>query len=139
MKKTVKKLLENKEKTVPILSFPSTQMLGITVKELLEIPEMQVKGMKTIAESCNIGASLNMMDLSVEAEAFGAELQFRDDDVPSVRKGIIDDIFDAEGIVVPPVGSGRTAVCIEGVRKSKQEIQLFSPIMLTVKPYAQRL
>ena len=136
MKKTVKKLLENKEKTVPILSFPSTQMLGITVKELLESPEMQVKGMKTIAESCNIGASLNMMDLSVEAEAFGAELQFRDDDVPSVRKGIIDDIFDAEGIVVPPVGSGRTAVCIEGVRKSKQEIKDIPVFCGVIGPYS---
>ena len=95
MKQTVKNIILNKEKTIPILSFPSAQLLGITVKELLESPEMQVRGMKAIADRCTIGASLNMMDLSVEAEAFGAEIVYYDQDVPTVRKGIIDNIFDA--------------------------------------------
>ena len=107
MKNIVKEIYNNKLKTIPILSFPSIQLLGITVKELIDSPEMQVKGMKAIADRCNIGASLNMMDLSVEAESFGAEIVYYDHDVPTVRKGIIDDIFDAENIVVPCVKDGR--------------------------------
>lgn len=136
MKSIVKKIFEDKSKTVPILSFPSTQLLGITVKELLDSADMQVKGMKAIAERCNIGASLNMMDLSVEAEAFGAEIVFKDDDVPTVRKGIIDDITDAENIVVPEIGEGRTNICIEGVKKAKEEIKDIPVFCGVIGPYS---
>lgn len=136
MKQIVKKIFQNKNKTIPILSFPSTQLLGITVNELLKSPEMQVKGMKAIAERCHIGASLNMMDLSVEAEAFGAEIVFKDDDVPTVRKGIIDDITDVDSIVVPEVGMGRTSICIEGVRKAKEEIKDIPVFCGIIGPYS---
>lgn len=136
MKPLVKKIYENKDKTIPILSFPSTQLLGITVNELLKSPEMQVEGMKAIAKRCDIGASLNMMDLSVEAEAFGAEIVFKDDDIPTVRKGIIDDITDAENIVVPPVGAGRTSICIDGVKRAKEEIKDIPVFCGVIGPYS---
>ena len=90
MKEKVKKLLQNKDKTVPILSFPSTRLLGISVNELISSADRQVEGMVAIAQRTNIGASLNMMDLSVEAEAFGAKIRFSDDEVPTVEKGILD-------------------------------------------------
>ena len=136
MKKTVREIYNNKAKTIPILSFPSTQLLGITVKELLDSPEMQVKGMKAIADRCNIGASLNMMDLSVEAEAFGAEIVYYDHDVPTVRKGIIDDIFDAEGITVPSIKDGRAPICIEGIRRAKEEITDVPVFCGVIGPYS---
>lgn len=41
MKKIVKAMLGHKEKTVPILSFPSTQLLGIGVNELIAASEKQ--------------------------------------------------------------------------------------------------
>ena len=136
MKPIVKKILENKDKTIPILSFPSTQLLGITVKELLDSPEMQVKGMKAILDRCNMGASLNMMDLSVEAEAFGCEIVFKDDEVPTVKQGIIDDICDAESITVPSVGSCRTAICIDGIKKAKEEIKDVPVFCGVIGPYS---
>ena len=92
--------------------------------------------MKAIADRCNIGASLNMMDLSVEAEAFGCKIMFKDDDVPTVRKGIIDDIFDAESIVVPTVGTGRTSVCIKGIRQAKREITDIPVFCGVIGPYS---
>lgn len=122
MKKKAIELLKYKNKTVPILSFPSMQLLGISVNELISSADMQVKGMQAIAGKCNVGASLNMMDLSVEAEAFGAKIRFYDDDIPAVEKGIIDDIADAESIVVPEIGRGRTQICLDGIKKAKEVI-----------------
>lgn len=122
MKEKAKKLLENKEKTLPILSFPSVQLLGISVKELISSAEMQVKGMKAIAERCPMGASLNMMDLSVEAEAFGCTVRFSDNEIPTVEQGVLQDIADAANLKVPAVGAGRTSLYIEGVRKACREI-----------------
>lgn len=123
MKKKVEQLLQHKDKTIPILSFPSTQLLDISVKELISSAEMQVNGMQAIAERCDIGASLNMMDLSVEAECFGATIRFSDDEVPTVEQGVIDDIEDAANLVVPPVGSGRTSLYLEGVKLAKERMQ----------------
>ncbi len=136
MKPLVKRIFENKSKTIPILSFPSVQLLDITVNELLESSEMQVKGMTAIAERCNIGASLNMMDLSVEAEAFGAEIVFKDEDVPTVKNGIIHDIMDVKNIVVPKVGSGRTGLCIDGVKRAKKEIRDIPVFCGVIGPYS---
>ena len=123
MKATVKHMLDHKEKTVPILSFPSTQLLGIGVNELIASSDMQVAGMEAIAAKCPVGASLNMMDLSVEAEAFGAKIRFSEHEIPTVEQGVLDDITEAEGLVVPKVGEGRTALYIEGVRKAKERIK----------------
>lgn len=136
MKSKVKTILKNINKTVPILSFPSTQLLGITVNELIASSDMQVKGMKAIAERCNIGASLNMMDLSVEAEAFGAKIRFSDEDIPTVAEGIISDISESCNISVPEVGSGRTAIYIDGVRKAKEEIKSIPVFCGVIGPYS---
>lgn len=136
MKNKALNILNNKNKTVPILSFPSTQLLNITVNELISSAEMQVKGMQTIAEKCNVGASLNMMDLSVEAEAFGAKIRFYDDDIPAVEKGIIDDIADAENITVPEIGAGRTGICIDGIKKAKEDITDVPVFCGVIGPYS---
>lgn len=136
MKKIIETLIQNKEKTVPVLSFPSTKLLGINVRELISSSDNQANGMKAIAERCPIGASLNMMDLSVEAETFGAEIKFDDHDIPTVTKGIIDDITDAESIVVPKVGTHRTSIYIEGVKKAKELIKDIPVFCGVIGPYS---
>lgn len=136
MKEKVIELLKNKDKTIPILSFPSTQLLGITVRELISSADMQAEGMQAIAEKCNVGAALNMMDLSVEAEAFGAKIRFYDDDVPAVEKGIIDDISDVQSIIVPEIGAGRTQICIDGIKKAKERITDIPVFCGVIGPYS---
>ena len=39
-----------KKKATPVLSFPSVQLMGITVRELISSSESQAKGMKMIAD-----------------------------------------------------------------------------------------
>ena len=54
MKSITKNILNNKAKTVPVLSFPSTQLLGIPVSELISSSDRQVEGMKAIIERCRV-------------------------------------------------------------------------------------
>ncbi len=135
MKNSVKKILKDKSKTVPVLSFPSTQLLGVSVNDLIASSDMQAKGMVAIKERCPIGASLNMMDLSVEAEAFGAQIFFSEDDVPTVTKGVIDNIMDAENIVVPEL-SMRANIYVEGVKKAKEQIKDIPVFCGIIGPYS---
>ena len=69
---------------MPILSFPAVQKLGITVAELISNKDRQAEGMKYVADHTDSAASVSMMDLSVEAECFGAEIRVSDDEVPTV-------------------------------------------------------
>ena len=103
------------KKAMPVLSFPSTSLLGITVKELIDISEKQAEGMRLVAERTDAAASVSMMDLSVEAEAFGAEIRISDDEVPTVIGAIVQSEEEAEALAVPPVGAGRTGRYIEAI------------------------
>jgi uroporphyrinogen decarboxylase len=74
--------------------------------------------MKLIAERVDSGASLSMMDLSVEAEAFGSEIQFTDGEVPTITGSIVRSLEDAEALRVPEAGQGRTGIYIEAIKKA---------------------
>lgn len=106
------------KKAFPILSFPSVHLLNISVAELLSSSELQAQGMKAIADRCDTLASVSMMDLSVEAEAFGAKLKTSADEVPTIIGKTVSDEAEAEALAVPKVGAGRTGRSIEAVAKA---------------------
>lgn len=106
------------KKAMPVLSFPSITLMNITVKELISDANLQAKGMKLIAERVDSAASVSMMDLSVEAEAFGSQIKVSDDEVPTVVGSIISSEEEAEALKVPEVGAGRTGKYIEAIAKA---------------------
>ena len=80
----------DKKKAMPVLTFPSVQMMGdITVNDLVRDANLQAKGMEIIAERTDCAAALSYMDLSVEAEAFGSNIRYSDEDVPTVIGSIV--------------------------------------------------
>lgn len=110
-----------KKKAMPILSFPSVQLMGITVRELVSNSSLLAEGMAEIAKRCDTAAAVSMMDLSVEAECFGSQIHFSDDEVPTVVGAVLgdaEDVSDVEALKVPQVGAGRTGVCIEAMKKA---------------------
>ena len=123
MKKWLNELrLADRKKAIPVLSFPSISLMDITVRTLIADSDTQAKGMKLIADRVDAGASVSMMDLSVEAEAFGSTIRFSDEEVPTVIGAIVQSEEDAEALRVPLVGEGRTGRYIEAVGKAKKLI-----------------
>lgn len=110
------------KRSMPIISFPCVSLLGVTVRELISDSALQAKGMKAVAERTDAAASVSFMDLSVEAECFGASVVVSDDEVPTVKGRIINDMEDAESLEVPKVGSGRTHLYIDAIKKASAEI-----------------
>ena len=110
------------KKAIPVLSFPSITKMGITVRQLISDSELQARGMEIVAQSTDAGASVSMMDLSVEAEAFGSTVRISDDEVPTIIGRIVEDEDDADALQVPPVGAGRTGLYIEAIQKAAQRI-----------------
>ena len=107
------------KKGLLVLSFPAIQKMGITVKELINSSDLQAQAMKTVAdETPEAAASVSFMDLSVEAEAFGSTIHVSDDEVPTVIGSIVSEEEDADALVVPEVGAGRTKLYLEAMAKA---------------------
>ena len=103
------------KRSMPILSFPAVQLMGITVKDLIASAEHQAKAMKIVADRTPSVASVSLMDLSVEAECFGSRVVVHEDEVPAVVDTIVSSEEDAKALVVPAANSKRAGVCIEAI------------------------
>jgi uroporphyrinogen decarboxylase len=111
-----------KKRGLPILSFPAVQKLGVTVEQLVKDPELQVQAMATIARETDTLAAVSLMDLSLEAEAFGAEVRFSAHEIPAVVGQLVSDEEEAESLEIPGLDQGRISVFTEGSRLAKQRI-----------------
>ena len=112
-------LQADQKKGFLVLSFPAIQKMGITVKELINSSDLQAKAMKIVADSTpDALASVSMMDLSLEAEAFGSTIHVSDDEVPTVVGSIVSSEEDADALEIPEIGAGRTQIYIDAIGKA---------------------
>ena len=107
-----------KKIALPILSFPSVSLMDITVRELISDSDRQAQGMKMVAERVNAAAAVSLMDLSVEAECFGSTIRVSDEEVPTVIGHIVSDEDEANALEVPAVGSARSGLYVDAIRKA---------------------
>ena len=112
----------HKKKPLPILSFPCVSLLGVSVRELISDSDLQARGMKAVADRTGAAASVSFMDLSVEAECFGATVVVSDDEVPTVKGRMINDADEADALEVPSVDSGRAPIYIDAIKKATELI-----------------
>ncbi len=127
MKISMKQWLEDlknssTKKAMPILSFPSIQLIDCNVKDITSSADLQAEGMKKIADKTNAAASVSLMDLSVEAECFGSQICVTEHEVPTVVGKIIENIDDAKALKVPEVGAARSGVYVDAIKKATELI-----------------
>ena len=116
------KTAAGEHKPLPILSFPGIQLTGITVTELVGSGELQAKCMKAVADRWETLASVSLMDLSVEADAFGSPIKFSDVEVPTVTTPIVKNEEELNALKVPSVGDARTGLYVDTIREAKKLI-----------------
>lgn len=123
MKQWLSQMLEAPiKKAMPVLSFPAVQLMNVTVKELISSSELQARGMELVAARTDAAASVSLMDLSLEAECFGAKIRFFDDEVPTVVGSLVTTLDEAEALPVPSVGAGRTGIYVDAIRQALEKI-----------------
>ncbi len=124
------------KKALPILSFPAAQKLGVSVETLVKSAELQAQTMEIIAHDTATIAAVSLMDLSVEAEAFGAKVRFAEDEVPAIIGQLISDEDDANTLEVPALTAGRASLCVEAVHTAKQRITNKPVLAGMIGPYS---
>ena len=112
----------NVRRGLPILSFPAASKLGVTVEQLVKDAELQARAIAFVASETPSLAAISLMDLSVEAEAFGAEVHFSENEIPAVVGQLVSDEDEANALAVPTLDAGRALVCVEGIRLAKERI-----------------
>ena len=123
MKKWAAELIASPvKKPLPVLSFPAIQLMDITVRELISDADRQAEGMALIAARADTAAAVSLMDLSLEAEAFGSTIRVTDDEVPTVIGAVVTSPEEADALAVPAVGAGRTGIYLDAMRRACERI-----------------
>lgn len=115
--------IKKNKRAMPVLTFPAIQLLNTSVEKLISDSNLQSEALKLINQRCHPLAIMGFMDLSVEAEAFGANIRFSEDEVPTVVGSIIKSEEDVINLKVPKVGAKRTRIYLDAMKKAKQEIK----------------
>lgn len=93
--------------SIPIMTHPGIEMIGKTVKEAVQNGETHAKAIKKLAEVFPSAATTVIMDLTLEAEAFGCQIEFQEDDMPHILGRLVSTAEEIENLKVPDMNAGR--------------------------------
>lgn len=93
--------------TVPIMTHPGIELTGSTVWQAVSSGEAHSKAIEALAKRYATDAVTVIMDLTVEAEAFGAKVLFTPNEVPSVVGRLLQSKDDVERLPLPLLSAGR--------------------------------
>jgi uroporphyrinogen decarboxylase len=100
---------------MPVATFPGGALTGATVRDLVCDAGKQSATQLAFHRRFGTSVLMSCMDLSVEAEAFGARVIFSDTEVPTVTGRLATDEAAASSLRVPALGAGRTRVYLDAV------------------------
>jgi uroporphyrinogen decarboxylase len=106
------------KKAMPLLSYPAVQQLFITVDDLIKSSNEMALGVRLIADRYNMPFATTYMDLSIEAEAFGAECTYHTNDIPTITGQLISNKEEADALQIPELGAGRTGKVLRALGKT---------------------
>lgn len=112
----------NNKKPMPILTYPAMKFTGSNTAETLTDAEKCAALSTEAAAHTDCAAVFCVMDLSVEAEAFGAEITFENDSVPAVKDALITTPEQVRALAVPDVNAKRCPIFIDAVSRIKKAV-----------------
>lgn len=97
-----------KRAVLPIMTHPGIEMIGRQVYDAVSDGRVHYEAIKAVNEAYPESAAATViMDLTVEAEAFGSEISFPKEEVPSVIGRLVSDYASVENLQIPPLSAGR--------------------------------
>ena len=100
-------LNSGKRISIPIMTHPGIEMIGKTVKEAVQNGDVHANAIKKLAEVFPSAATTVIMDLTLEAEAFGCQIEFQENDMPHILGRLVASAEDIENLIVPDLNAGR--------------------------------
>ena len=108
MKQWVADVIGRKEVTaMPVMTHPGIEMNAHTVREAVSNGQIHAEAVERLTKTFPAVAACTIMDLTTEAEAFGAEIAFSDDAVPAVVGHVLADVESINQLQIPSLHAGR--------------------------------
>ena len=108
MKQWVADVIRQKEvKAVPVMTHPGIEQNGHTVRQAVSDGRVHAEAVSWLTQHYPSAAACTIMDLTTEAEAFGAQIAFSDEAVPAVSGRLLPDVESIYRLQVPSLSAGR--------------------------------
>ncbi|MDR2036966.1 MAG: uroporphyrinogen decarboxylase family protein [Bacteroidales bacterium] len=108
MKEWMGQVLTQKERlAIPIMTHPGIELIGKSVREAVIDGKVHFEAIQALNEKYPSAACTVIMDLTVEAEAFGAEIIFPEDEIPTVSGRLLDGLDPVKKMNIPGMDRGR--------------------------------
>ena len=108
MKSWITDVINNPERiAIPILTHPGIEMIDKTVLDAVTDGKVHAEAIKALNERYPSAASTVIMDLTVEAEAFGCTINFSRNEVPTVSHRLVNNFEEVQQLAVPSLSTGR--------------------------------
>ena len=123
MKKWIDALMTSEKRVaVPIMTHPGIEYIGRTVREAVTDGEVHAAAIEALAKRYPSAASTVIMDLTVEAEAFGAKILIPEEEIPTVTERLVSDAASVEALQVPTLEAGRVPEYLKANRLAVEKI-----------------
>lgn len=112
MNTTIRKWCEDilnspKRVAIPIMTHPGIEFSGATVYEAVTNGKVHSNAIKALYQHYHSAAATMIMDLTVEAEAFGCQIKFEKDEIPTVTGKRITNMEEVARLPVPELTSSK--------------------------------
>ena len=92
---------------IPIMTHPGIELIGKSVYEAVTSGRIHFEAIEALNRKYPAAACTVIMDLTVEAEAFGAEIIFSENEIPTVTGRLVSDYESVTNLAVPGMSAGR--------------------------------
>ena len=108
IKNWISEIIRNSRRiAIPIMTHPGIESTGNSVKEAVTNGNVHFEAIKALDKMYPSSASTAIMDLTVEAEAFGADVIFSEDEIPTVTGRLLSNKESVEQLAIPDMSAGR--------------------------------
>lgn len=92
---------------IPIMTHPGIELIGKTVSQTVCDGHTHFQAIKALDDKYPSAACTTIMDLTVEAEAFGATVNIPEDEIPTVTGRLLSDYDDVLNLQIPDLTQAR--------------------------------
>lgn len=116
-------LSSTKRIAIPIMTHPGIDMVGCSVNDAVNNGTVHFKAIRALAEKYPSAAACTIMDLTLEAEAFGATILFSEDEIPTVGQPMVEDVSGIDRLGKPSMDAGRLPEMLKACRMASDSIK----------------
>lgn len=107
---------------IPVMTHPGVDLIGKTVLDVVTNGRTHFEALRAVNQTYPTAAATTVMDLTVEAEAFGAHVTFSDHEIPTVKGSIVHDLASIQALGIPSLETARLPQYLEASRLAAKGI-----------------